>query len=333
MTKPKISIIIPIYNVENFLRRCLDSVLNQTFTDWQAILVDDGTPDKSGEIADEYASRDKRFVVIHKPNGGVSSARNVGLKHADGDYIMFLDADDALHHQAMGIVYNCAENNNADIVSFAHHKDLYKQVLKDRDANELFSFYDSKNYNLKKIRCIKTDKLINYSTERNHGFIGWKVCHCYPVVHLYKRDLLRGITFDENIKISEDFPFWTAVLLRNPRAVILKMPLYFYIPNVKSALFSADSMKVFNNITLAVEKSFDTVKSFGATDKWMKVWNREFLWPFIIIFMRSVRNVDDKTEIAKRLVELKKHGIFDRPMTMRARKYKRRIEEIISLNS
>lgn len=333
MTKPKISIIVPIYNVENFLHRCLDSVLNQTFKDWQAILIDDGSPDKSGIIADEYASRDKRFVVVHKRNGGVSSARNVGLKHANGDYIMFLDADDALHHQAMDIVYNLAKNNNADIVSFAHHKDLYKQVLMGQDANKLFNFYNSKNYNLKKIKCVKTDNLINYSTERNHSFIGWKICHCYPVVHLYKHDLLRDITFDENIKISEDFPFWAAVLLRNPHAIILKTPLYFYIPNVKSALFSADSIKVFNNITLAVEKSFDTVKSFGATDKWMKSWNREFLWPFIIIFMRSVRNANDKTDIAKRLIELKKQGIFDKPTTMRARKYKRRIEKIISLIS
>ena len=89
--KPKISIIIPMWGVEKYLRRCLDSVQNQTFKEWQAICVDDGSPDKSGEIAEEYAAHDKRFVVVHKENGGLSDARNAGMPYADGDYIMYLD--------------------------------------------------------------------------------------------------------------------------------------------------------------------------------------------------------------------------------------------------
>ena len=107
--KPKISIIIPMYNVEKYLRRCLDSVLNQTFADWQGILVDDGSPDNSGAIAEEYASRDKRFVVIHKENGGLSDARNAGFPYADGEYIMYLDSDDFIHPQTMEIAYNLAK--------------------------------------------------------------------------------------------------------------------------------------------------------------------------------------------------------------------------------
>ena len=87
---PAISIIIPMYGVEKYLRRCLDSVLNQTFTDWQAICVDDGSPDKSGEIAEEYAKKDKRFVVIHKENGGLSDARNAGMPYATGDYVLYI---------------------------------------------------------------------------------------------------------------------------------------------------------------------------------------------------------------------------------------------------
>ena len=96
---PAISIIIPVYNVEKYLRRCLDSVLNQTFQDWQAICVNDGSPDNSAVILDEYAKRDSRFVVVHKENGGSSDARNAGMKHATGDYIMYLDSDDLFTHR------------------------------------------------------------------------------------------------------------------------------------------------------------------------------------------------------------------------------------------
>ena len=90
----KFSIIIPCYKVEQFLRQCIDSVLVQTFEDYEIILVDDGSPDRCGEICDEYAEKDKRIKVIHKPNGGLSDARNAGLDVAQGEYVMFLDSDD-----------------------------------------------------------------------------------------------------------------------------------------------------------------------------------------------------------------------------------------------
>ena len=91
---PQVSIIIPVYNSENTLRRCLNSVLAQTFTDFECLLVDDGSTDDSGRICDEYAEKDKRFRVFHKENGGVSSARNVGLDNASGEWITFVDSDD-----------------------------------------------------------------------------------------------------------------------------------------------------------------------------------------------------------------------------------------------
>ncbi len=99
---PYFSIIVPVYNVAPYLRKALDSVVAQTFTDWECLCVDDGSTDGSGAILDEYAARDKRFRVFHKENGGVSSARNVGLDHAKGDWLCFLDADDALHPKLLG---------------------------------------------------------------------------------------------------------------------------------------------------------------------------------------------------------------------------------------
>lgn len=92
--KPEISIIVPVYNVENYLRECLDSIILQDFPDWECILVDDGSTDNSGRICDQYVARDSRFVVIHQPNGGLSSARNVGLKRAKGRFLSFIDSDD-----------------------------------------------------------------------------------------------------------------------------------------------------------------------------------------------------------------------------------------------
>lgn len=108
MSSPKISIIVPVYNVEKYIRRCLDSIAGQTFTDWECICVDDGTPDASGKICDEYAQKDGRFVVIHKENGGVSSARNVGLDVAKGEYVTFCDSDDWVEKEMLEVFYNTA---------------------------------------------------------------------------------------------------------------------------------------------------------------------------------------------------------------------------------
>ena len=91
---PCISVIVPVYNVENYLPRCVDSILSQSFTDFELILVDDGSPDNSGKICDEYAEKDNRVRVFHKPNGGVSSARNLGLDNALGEFVTFIDSDD-----------------------------------------------------------------------------------------------------------------------------------------------------------------------------------------------------------------------------------------------
>lgn len=99
--QPLVSIIVPVYNVEPYLRQCLDSILSQTYTNWEAILVDDGSKDKSGEICDEYANKDSRVRVVHKENGGVSSARNLGIEKASGDWFLFCDSDDMLYEEAI----------------------------------------------------------------------------------------------------------------------------------------------------------------------------------------------------------------------------------------
>ena len=105
--KRYISIIVPIYNVEKQLSECIESILNQTFMNFELILVDDGSPDKCGEICDEYEKKDKRIKVIHKKNGGLSDARNAGLDIAKGKYIGFVDSDDIIHPEMYERMYNC----------------------------------------------------------------------------------------------------------------------------------------------------------------------------------------------------------------------------------
>ncbi len=106
---PKISIIIPIYKAEAYLNRCLDSVLNQTFTDFEIICLNDGSPDNCNKILAEYAKKDGRIKVINKENTGVSDTRNVGLSVAKGSYILFMDSDDCIHPQTLEITYFLAK--------------------------------------------------------------------------------------------------------------------------------------------------------------------------------------------------------------------------------
>lgn len=116
MKNIKISILVPVYNVEQYLPRCIESVLSQDFKDWEMILVDDGSPDRCPQICDEYAENDKRIRVVHKVNGGLVSARLAGFEASVGKYLMFLDSDDWLMPHAITTVYNYAEQGDYDIV-------------------------------------------------------------------------------------------------------------------------------------------------------------------------------------------------------------------------
>lgn len=115
MEAPQISIIVPVYNVEDYLRQCLDSIIAQTFTDWECIFVDDGSKDGSGRICDEYAQKDDRFKVIHKENGGVAKARIDGFNASQGEYVFFIDADDTIEADAIEKLFKNSQKYNVDI--------------------------------------------------------------------------------------------------------------------------------------------------------------------------------------------------------------------------
>ncbi|MBR3300751.1 MAG: glycosyltransferase, partial [Clostridia bacterium] len=114
--KTKVSVIVPIYNVEKLLKKAVDSLVNQTLSDIEIILVDDGSPDNCGRIIDEYAKEHSNIVAVHKENGGVSDARNVGMSKATGEYIGFLDPDDFAEPEMFEKLHSCAKENDSDLV-------------------------------------------------------------------------------------------------------------------------------------------------------------------------------------------------------------------------
>ncbi|MDR2790731.1 MAG: glycosyltransferase [Campylobacteraceae bacterium] len=152
MKMPLVSVIVPIYNVEVYLKKCVDSIINQTHKNLEIILVDDGSPDNCGKICDEYAAKDKRIRVIHKPNGGLGDARNAGLDIAKGEYIAFVDSDDYIAENAYEELINTAKKEAADIVisGFYYVKKsgifLYEKSLEGLNKEEILYQFLSDNY-------------------------------------------------------------------------------------------------------------------------------------------------------------------------------------------
>ena len=132
----KISIIVPVYNVEKYLKKCIDSIINQTYKNIEIILVDDGSKDSSGRICDEYIEKDKRIVTIHKKNGGLSDARNEGIKKATGKYLSFIDSDDYIEENMIGNLYKSIIENDSDISTCAKIIEYSnKKIIKNNKSN------------------------------------------------------------------------------------------------------------------------------------------------------------------------------------------------------
>lgn len=334
---PVVSVIIPVYNVERYLRRCLDSVLAQTFKEWEAICVNDGSPDNSDKILAEYAARDARFKVINKENGGLSDARNVGVAAARGQYILFLDSDDFIHSQTLEITVGLAREKNADMVLFGYDEQFHKRTRElmqgGADVSNRMPAAASILYDVSRIKSVTTNRILMHCTERNHGLRlhGPSRRHCFPVMGLYRREMISDVPFLRGI-IMEDFPWWSAVILGACRTVMIKTPLYFYMPNPSSILNSSAAMRMVESIATGLQYVHNVYLN-RATARQRNYFNREFLWPFTIIMMRKIfANLGNKKFVARSrhiVSGLWAKGVFDNPVGMRARKYRRRIQKFI----
>ena len=318
--KPSISIIIPVYKVEKYLPRCLDSILCQTFSDFEIICVNDGSPDNCGQILSYYEKLDNRIHVINKENTGVSDTRNIGLKHARGKYILFVDSDDCIHQQTLEITYALAEKYNADVVNFRYVNKEYKYIKE---------YFDNK-FNIDNIKLKITDDLLKFATERNHGGSKWKIRHSYIWSHLFRHDFIKNIYFPTDIKICEDFVWWSRILRKKPRSVITRLPLYFYIPNDSSALGGLNPFVYIVNISDALIEGLQIFKDADAKD--IKVYKNQFVFPFVISIMRNIKKLqnDEDIKIAKQnLVKINSFGILNNPTTLNDIKYYFKIKRLL----
>ena len=189
-----ISVIVPIYNMEKLMRKCLDSILAQTFTDYECLLIDDGSKDGSPAICDEYAAKDSRFKAFHKPNGGLSDARNYGLAHAQGDYTIFFDPDDWVDEDCLKDMYAKAKETDADMVLCDYfNEDPYRRqytkqtptslinadLLKDLITDKIFGYTWNK--------LLKRDLYSRYQLEYTKGMYGCE--DQYTMCALLKNDI------------------------------------------------------------------------------------------------------------------------------------------------
>ena len=214
----KISVIVPVYKVEPYLNRCIDSILNQTYTDLEVILVDDGSPDNCPALCDQAAQRDPRVKVIHKENGGVSSARNAGLDAATGDYVAFVDGDDTVDLRFVEYLLKACEKAGAD-VAFCN----FRRISEASQADQTVCEFDSLDLE----EGAGSDCVDQF-------FARW----CQPNVFnkLIKRDLLGELRFPDAVK-AEDLWFSYRVLERAQRVAGMKhCSLYYYWQNEGSAM-------------------------------------------------------------------------------------------------
>ena len=231
-----ISIIVPIYNVEEQLEICINSILNQTFSNFELILVNDGSPDNCGKICDEYQKKDNRIKVIHKENGGLSAARNSGIEIATGKYIAFVDSDDIIHPRMYEILFECINKSNSDIVQCKFKK--FKSLDEVKDDLDNYNGYFKKYDNKTAIMDMIDNNDINVNS--------WN--------KLYKSELFETLRFPKG-KIHED-EFLTYKLLYNSRKITyVDEELYYYYQNDNGIMNGSSILKRLDRIEALEERS------------------------------------------------------------------------------
>ena len=251
---PLISVVVPVYKVENYLNRCVESVLKQTFTDFELILVDDGSPDRCGEICDEYAKLDQRVHVIHKKNGGLSDARNAGIdwifKYSNSDWITFIDSDDWVHERYLEALYTGALSERC-AVSIATYVDTETELPKINANNLKGQVWDVQQY---------------YVQHQVNATVAWG--------KLYRKDCFETIRYPAG-KIHEDEYITYRILFSQKNVVVIEEPLYAYffnpegISKMQWSPKKLDAMKALEERIIFFEKKNNSEMKQFAIEEYM----------------------------------------------------------------
>ena len=293
--KNRISVIVPAYQVEKYLLSCVKSILKQTYPNVEVIIVDDGSTDQSGYIAEELKRKDSRVKVIHQKNRGLSSARNAALISASGEWITFVDGDDCIHPQMLEILYQIALRKNADIV-FCHFSPIKEVTAMDIQ---------------KRYTKIPTEILSPQRTIRNL-FNKKSVYTVTACNKLYKRELWEGIYFPEG-RIHEDVATTYKIFDRADRIIEVKLPLYGYLQRNDSIMSQKVSME-----KLSLFETYDEMLDYFCEDeRMMSRIVRMYRWTVYTLYAKSFlywQNSDDKKEFFRRNIEARNRQISDHPI-------------------
>lgn len=296
---PKVSVIVPVYKAESYLHRCIDSILAQTFTDWELLLIDDGSPDKSGEICDEYAKRDNRIKVFNKENGGPSSARNLGLNHAIGDFVWFIDSDDWIEANAILLLLSKIDSHKTDVCFFA-----LNPISKEDVPSIPFTFDSICERNKEKFFCDKEGCARAIKQLEICGGMGW-TCN-----KIFKRSIIEknNIRFDTHFTIQEDHLFTLSYLLFVKKILIANYSPYNYVISSSSLMSKSQTFQNTKERNLAMLNS-----RFKLCEK-QEITDQQYIDWFLS---------DYSTRIVANLSQLKKSNL----------PYKKRIKEIKEVNN
>lgn len=249
--KPLISVIVPVYKVEKYIHKCIDSLIHQTYANLQILLVDDGSPDNCGKICDDYAKKDNRIEVIHKKNGGLSDARNVAIKQAVGEYIGFVDSDDYISKDMYENLYNLISQNDADVSICNFYNVIKNKNIPKNEENTI------KIYN--KIEILK-EILI----DKNVQSYAWN--------KLYKKDLFDNITYPVGKKY-EDIGTTFYIFEKCNKIVVTGKPMYFYLYRDDSIVNTNSEQTIIDYIDIIVERYDYIKKKYPELEK----YNEEYL--------------------------------------------------------
>ena len=268
-----VSIIVPIYNAEKYLDSCIQSVLRQTYTNWELILIDDGSTDKSGRIAEEYGFADERITVFHQKNLGVSLARNQGIDEATGNYVVFLDADDELIEDSLAKTVNIAEETNADVVA-------------GRSCENQELFQD---------RIIWTGAEALENSLKDHLFT-YSAC-----AKLIRREFIGKTRFTPDIRINEDSYFVFQLLCKQNVFVLTNDVIYFYRANSESSSRTVFSEKYFDILKVSDLKYKKIEEQFPQMHDLAK--NMLLKARMNVLRILAVRTRDEYRDVEKKLLE------------------------------